>query len=176
MSLSELLTVLPPPADVVASVGDWRVIEAQLAVPLPSDYKEFVSLYGVGSVRESIWILSPFSKYFSLQEKLQEHRRVHAELTENLGHDIIPYPVFPEPGGILPWATTSDGSVCSWVTTSSAPDSWVVFVESPEWDWEQFECSMTAFLAGALSGRINSFVIPPGFLSDPLIYIPYAGP
>ena len=61
MSLGELLTVLPPPADVVASVGDWRVIEAQIGVALPSDYKEFVSLYGVGSVRESIWILSPYS-------------------------------------------------------------------------------------------------------------------
>lgn len=130
-------------------------------------------MYGVGSVGESIWIHSPFSTRFGLRERLLANRRIHDGLTENLGHDIIPYPIFPEPGGILPWASTSDGSVCSWITTTSPPDEWIVFVESPEWDWEQFDCSMTAFLAGALSGRIATFIIPPDLLSEPLVYRPY---
>jgi len=61
--------------------------------------------------------------------------------------------------------------MCSWVTEGS-PDDWNVFVESPEFDWEEFDCSMTTFLADALARRIDTFVLHPDLWSEPLTYVP----
>lgn len=173
MSLDELLTLLRPPAEPVAHSGDWSAVEIELGVGFPSDYKEFLSVYGVGSLRESFWVLSPFSARpgFGLQEKLAFERRKHHDLIEDYQLDVLPYPIFPEQGGILPWGSTAGGCMCSWVTVGS-PDNWTVFVENPEFDWEEFECSMTTFLADAFARRIDTFVLHPDLWLEPLTYVP----
>lgn len=118
-------------------------------------------------------IFNPFTAQLNLSEGLERQRRVHGDLERILGHDVVPYRMFPESGGILPWASTSSGDVCYWVTANESADAWVIFVESSEADWEQFDCCMTDFLTAILSGTIDTILIPPDFFSEPLTFDPF---
>ena len=55
MSVEELMAIVSPP-NVPLCVGDpnkWPDIERELGIVLPSDYREFVSRYGVGVFDEN---------------------------------------------------------------------------------------------------------------------------
>ena len=40
--------------------SDWDALPAGLGKRLPNVYKEFVSIYGTGSIGGFLWVLNPF--------------------------------------------------------------------------------------------------------------------
>jgi hypothetical protein len=67
----------------------------------------------------------------------------------------VPYPVFPEKGGILPWGRDENGNDYSWLT-EGLPDLWKVVQNNVRGKgYALHECSMTGFLVGVLEGRIK---------------------
>ena len=57
-----LTQLLPPPQTPVENQGDWTNVEQQLGMPLPADYKWFISTYGTGSICAAfINVLNPFA-------------------------------------------------------------------------------------------------------------------
>ncbi|MFJ8478366.1 hypothetical protein [Kitasatospora sp. NPDC094011] len=70
--------------------------------------------------------------------------------------DLCPYPVYPEPGGLLYWASNYNGDHCFWLTEGDDPDRWPVVVwlrgEFPD-GWHRYDMGMARFLLLALSGE-----------------------
>src|SRR5258708_11837030 len=50
------------------------------------------------------------------------HLEAFAPLWDDCPEDFT-YPLFPEPGGQLPWASTGDGDQLCWLT-GGEPDNW----------------------------------------------------
>jgi len=86
----------------------------------------------------------------------------------------VPRPVFPEPGGMLPWGR-ADRECLLWVCDSADPDEWTVAVSNGgTWRYrydenllvvEEFDCGAVDFLIGLVTGEIKSQVLNPvGFL------------
>lgn len=44
----------------------------------------------------------------------------------DLHHDVLPYPVFPQTGGVLPWGIDTNGGVFYWRMASANPNHWPI--------------------------------------------------
>tara|TARA_R110002167_G_scaffold342940_1_gene551806 strand:- start:2041 stop:2580 length:540 start_codon:yes stop_codon:yes gene_type:complete len=120
----KLLTELVPPPDApVCTDSDWQEVEKNLGVELPGDYKDFVSIYGSGSLQSFIHIVNYsdsrlssaelISVIFSQLESYQEAGKCEE------------FKAFPAEGGLLPFASTDDGNYLFW-KTEGKPPQWAV--------------------------------------------------
>lgn len=168
MSLSALLTVLPAPQhpSEVPTPETWSDTERQLG-QLPEDYKAFLGRFGTGTIGDFIGILNPASKNPHLNLLVKGRAILSALIELRDGGEPCPYPLFPDPGGLLPFGVTDNGDMLLWLTAGE-PRRWSVVVNAGrEPTYETFECDMTDFVAGILTGRLHCSVFPDLLSSVP---------
>jgi hypothetical protein len=169
MTIDTLLKALPPPAaPVEAFRGPWAAVEAEIGTTLPRDYKDFVRVYGSGQFLDFFSISVPWSWY--------RDSRLAAEIPvvrDNFANDEdLPYPLWPEAGGLLPSGRSDFGDLFFWLTRG-APEAWpIVFWDRGMGGFEVFDCDLTDFLAGVLTGRIQPKQFPSDALSCDLLFDP----
>jgi hypothetical protein len=166
MSIERLPQLLPPPTNPTGSGnhGDWEAVEAGLT-PLPRDYKEFVDTYGLGRIDGFVLIYSPFAQSPSanLLARGRQDLAALTELRNKYGKSEVPYALFPEQGGLLPFGTDDNGDGLYWLTEGD-PDEWAVVVnEGRAPEYERFDMPMTGFLALILSKTIKCGIFPADF-------------
>lgn len=174
MAIENLLKAVPPPAmPFEVYEGPWEPVETFFGTALPSDYKEFVRLYGSGYFMEFLRVRVPraWNEYARIASQARIITRIFRGL-EPL--DPYPYPFWPETGGLLPFATTDNGDELFWLT-EGPPDTWRVVV----WDrglgeFETLDCGLTDFLAGLATGEILPKEFPEDFLPCELLFQPHS--
>lgn len=147
---------------------DWVAVEAELGTALPQDYREFCEIYGPGTVDDFLTILHPSAAHIAARLGTMADRQLGGlkELRDQGLTELVPYAIFPEPGGVLPWGVTANGDACYWVT-AGAPDAWkVVIADSRGSLWEPLGGGMAECLLGLISRTIVSVIFPTDFPSD----------
>ena len=119
-SIDELRLVLPPPARPMNCTGDWAAVEHAIGLRLPSDYKTFISIYGSGMINGCLDVQSPFGIKTDAREWWLNWVDVYAC---DAKFRPISYPIFPEPGGLLPFGTLGDMDILNWRTVGES-DQW----------------------------------------------------
>jgi len=151
MTIEALIAVVPPPAGPQgAFAGPWEPVEAHLGTKLPEDYKQLARLYGRGTFMELLSVNLPGDR--DRRGSLEGELRMAGAMV-NYGVPV-PYPVWPEPGGLLNIGLTAFNDRLFWLTRGD-PAEWRVVV----WDrafqrLETFDCDLTGFLAGLATGEI----------------------
>jgi len=167
MYIDDIIKVMPPvnnPLD-VPTQSQWIAIEGKLGTGLPDDYKEFIQTYGTGKVDDFLYVFTPFSvnENLNLFDQLKLQSDVLVEL-KSYGENV-PYKIFPEVEGVIPFAITDNGDVLFW-KTSTEPNDWTVLVnEARSPDWEKYEMSMSKFLSEIVSHRLSCKIFPKSFPS-----------
>ncbi|MFF7725343.1 SMI1/KNR4 family protein [Streptomyces sp. NPDC008001] len=153
-----LLRLVPPPSAPVDAHGDWTAAEAQLGVRrLPADFKALVTAYGRGTFCDTVCLMTPFGDDNPVP--------LTADLLEDYGPlretnpGGYPYPLFPEPGGLLAWAVTDAGHHLCWLTEGDDPGTWPVVIWSRDDDYERFGTTAAGFLAGWADGSLSSGIL-----------------
>lgn len=169
-SLTYLYLVLPRPRSPVETGNDelWLQVAEKVGTHLPVDYVYFINSYGTGSINDFLTVLNPFSAhtYLNLIDQIPRILSGLRESREQFPEDY-PYPLYFEPGGLLPWGLSIDGDIYCWLTKGNSPDLWdVVVVPRQGINLELFEMTMAKFLAGALRSQIDSEAIPTDFSQD----------
>lgn len=163
VSIFELEAVVPPPAsESPVEPSAWSEAERRIGTPLPKDYRDLVDRYGAGRFSDFLSVFTPFSGNPHADLLVQMDRQLASlrELRANGEH--APYPIFPEPGGLLPFAITDNGDVLHWAT-NGPPDAWRVVVnEARSPVYELHDTDMTGFIAGLLSKSRESAILPRG--------------
>jgi hypothetical protein len=155
--IDELVLRVPPPAAPSHADADWDAAEAALGTPLPADVKELTRRYGAGEFCDLVSVHPPELLVAQNREILDEEREYRDDEPED-----YPYPLHPEPGGILIWGATGNGERLCWLT-EGAPDDWPVVVWQPRGAaWTLHRTGAAGFLDGWLSARITD-VFPPEF-------------
>ncbi|WP_186946741.1 SMI1/KNR4 family protein [Undibacterium hunanense] len=174
MYIEEILKILSPPDKPLDAphVGEWIAAEEKLEHSFPSDYKEFVEKFGEGKIDNFLHIFTPFSKNENFNLIMQ--RDVQSKVLKELKSydETIPYPILPEPGGLLPFAATDNGDVLFWKTSGIA-DKWTIVVNaarSP--DWKEYDMSMAEFLLQLLRRRLHCEIFPVSFPSPSPMFEP----
>jgi hypothetical protein len=156
MTIEALIEVVPPPEKPHRPfTGPWEPVEASLGTALPDDYKELARLYGRGTFMGLLSVNLPGDRD---RRGNLEGELGRAGAMVNYGVPV-PYPVWPEPGGLLNIGLTAFNDRLFWLTRGD-PAEWRIVV----WDrafqrLETFDCGLTGFLAGLATGEIA----PDGF-------------
>ncbi|OJY56370.1 SMI1/KNR4 family protein [Thiobacillus sp. 0-1251] len=176
MGIEQLEKILFPPIVPVDRpvANGWSEAEKKLG-KLPEDYKRFIEIYGTGSIDGFIWILSPFTsnKNLNLLDQAQIKISALIDLSENFG-EALPYPLFPNQNGLLPFGTTDNGDVLFWQMANNPTDWKVIINASREPKWEQYDVGIVDFLVGLLTRKIICEVFPEDFPSNQPVFYPNA--
>lgn len=147
--MEQLFDLLPPPEMPDGLNRSWQSVEEELGLVLPDDYKRFIDHYGSGcicaadaefasivtynlrSVSNAVaWVSAAGRRYTDDRQAGYEHT----------------FPSYPEPGGLLPWATTPEGDFFNWRTVGEANNWDVVFY--------QCSCAEMVLLEGHAFSRV----------------------
>jgi SMI1-KNR4 cell-wall len=160
VTIEDLVALVPPPVSPVDAIGDWAAVEAAIGVRLPTDFKALISRYGAGEFNGLIRPLTPFDPETTLID--WSNTLDNEGSFRDLFPEQCPYPFYPEPGGLLTWATTSDGAIMYWLTDGE-PDDWkVVAYDYDGYGYEPQDVGTVAFLYEWLSGtRPVALLRPP---------------
>jgi hypothetical protein len=105
-AVEELSRIMQPPADGGDTV-DWDALRAETGWELPADYRDFVAVYGLGGISDSIGILTPpFDGY-------------------PYGDHLLHGAQWPPVDGMLTWASNEAGDDLLWRCVGE-PDEWRV--------------------------------------------------
>ena len=176
MVIDELLSLLPRPARLTeqGTTDQWGAVTSKLGGPLPTDYMQFIDHYGSGTINSFLTVLNPFSAnpHVNLLDQmfiqLSALRELRTRYPEN-----FPFPLFFEPGGLLPWAISDDGDLFCW-STVGASGLWEVVTVPRSDSPEHFKMGMAQFLARGLAGQVKSSALPPHFASAAGSFEPHA--
>ncbi|MFF7969371.1 hypothetical protein ACFZC3_28965 [Streptomyces sp. NPDC007903] len=156
---------------------DWDHVETALGTRLPTDYKEYIYWFGPGSFDDYLIVCVPGVENSNTElvaRLAQEHRSAHtrAELTGAAPR----VPLFPEPGGWLPWGFTTGGDGLYWVTSANDPDCWTVAGRpSRGADLTSFDGGFTAFLRTFIWDTVEMPFMPEAESDVPIAFEPQCG-
>jgi len=137
----------------------WPAIEGELGLQLPGSYKALVEQFGASVWQDFLRVLSPFDE----QRELRRVGGATLEADRALRREFpwyYPLPLYPEPGGLLPWAVSDNGDVLYFIT-AGLPDQWPTVIKgarAPEFE--------VCFLPPALlvyhfaAGSLRSTILP----------------
>ncbi|MBS0262252.1 MAG: SMI1/KNR4 family protein [Planctomycetes bacterium] len=172
-SLTELMKLVPPPDDPV-DVGDaraWAKIQTKLGLQFPADFRAYCDAYGSGAIfdpgRLSITIHSPLCEIYD--KAFESHCSVFREMKEFEGDEFVPYEIYPQSPGLLPWASDDNGNSVLWLT-SGAPKDWTT-VFNPRGgykEWYEYSEPMTGFLVKAIRHQLDPLPWPDPFFTGPV--------
>jgi hypothetical protein len=149
---------------------DWAAIEASLGLALPDDYKEIVEHLPDGRFQGFVRVIRPgddnhpkstYLGYYGY--RLEDMRKWRADEPSR-----FPYPIYPEPGGLLPWGTSNRAGLFFWLTEGRDSAAWPIVVAHPEFiHWTTpYQGTICDFLKQVVLGRFDAspFVVdlPPG--------------
>lgn len=120
-SVPALREVIGPPTGGAAAV-DWDAVHAGLGFALPSDYREFIDLYGPGTLG-AVRIHAPGAPGDWDLFRLLAQRYAHVQRAERGPRDV---PCHPEAAGVVSWGVLSDGRTLAWARVGPDPDAWPV--------------------------------------------------
>ena len=162
------MAVVPPPS-VPSEVfrGPWEPVEADIGWELPQDYKDFVRLYGGGSLfGDTVLVYVP--KVTPRGARLESQILSICNAFTELGDDFLPYRTWPQEGGLIPIGSTNCGDHIFWLPEGESA-AWKVVVWGRGFGtFEVFDCDLTDFLAGLASGEILPEEFPEIVRRDPL--------
>ncbi len=149
-ALDELLTVLPPPKRPLHNNGDWAAVEAAIGLRLPPDYKAFIAAYGRGTINGCLEIESPFGPKPDVRTWWVNWATFYDDVAE---FEPVPYPVYPQPGGLLPFGTLGDVDLLNWCTAGVAEQWPFVYYDRTEGFIEVKGLTAVEFLLEAVTQR-----------------------
>ncbi len=164
--ISAFTALVGPPPDPAPAV-DWAAVEAWLETPLPADYKALASAYGPvetghpdsAAIRLHTPCVSADGRYAYGSWLVETHR--HSAIRPRM-FTQEKRRFLPEEGGLLAFATTSDGDHLFWDTSASRnPDAWPVTLLTTsvavggDAPWVAYEVPLLDFLCTALRTGVH---------------------
>jgi len=155
MAINELSAIVRPPTDPVEAGPEslWDEIQQDLGILLPNDLRDFGLAYGTGSfVEQGIFIFNPFSR--SYRKSLDENLFAWKSLRDGEGDREVPFELYPNTPGLLPWGCDDQGAGLFWITEGLA-DDWPILVRGHEDPvFQRFEMDVTTFISRVMKREI----------------------
>jgi len=148
--LDRLVKLMPPLSPRPGNVVDWKLAEDVFGVTFPTDYKQFIDLYG-----NVIWCdaFRPFYPNTSSRAECENSKQHYLDvLSKMYKFDIITgdgvrvdIPPYPTRGGLLPCLADTDGGWVCWHMKGN-PEKWTMTLYNGGTMWF-FPMSLTKMIA-----------------------------
>jgi hypothetical protein len=151
VDLDRIARLIGPPFGFVPPV-DWDDVQARLGMPLPTDFRAFAAAYGPIELGEYLSIWSPAGSEVPYQVRNVGWLRTNRDFNPG----TAPYRFWPEPRGLLRWATSRAGDSFFWDPSGSDdPDTWPVIAHFAYHRWHRFDLTMTDLVAAMVTDGID---------------------
>ncbi|SMD25230.1 hypothetical protein [Lentzea albidocapillata] len=137
---------------------DWAAVESSIGLALPDDYKHLVEIFPDGRFQAFVRLIRPGA----VQSPPTEYLGYYAYRLEDMRGwrqkepARFPHPIFPEPGGLLPWGVSHRADLFFWLTDGDDPNKWPVVLADQRFEhWASYEGPVCAFLDDVVSGRFD---------------------
>ena len=149
-SVARLAELMPPHAGAGDAI-DWDEARRKWGTDFPADYRDFVSVYGGGSIDNGFFVGLPLLVAPGVRRPL-----TFEELNED-GYGLLDLEPDEDPDlcGRISWATDCAANHAFWDTSHPDPDRWTVLVLEREGNWVAHDCGMVDFLVGLMTGEIT---------------------
>ncbi|MFI5757199.1 SMI1/KNR4 family protein [Streptomyces sp. NPDC051569] len=134
---------------------NWRQIESSLGFTLPEDYKILAEHFPRGDFQNSVRLVCPGDPAMPATEYLGHFAYVLDDMRglRAGGHGTFPYPIFPEPGGVLPWGRGVDSGFFYWIMKGGDANEWsLAFSDERCETWQEMPGPIVDFLLGLVTG------------------------
>ena len=156
-------TVTSADANTEAPV-DWEAFESSIGLRLPTDYKAYLDVYGVGCVNDLLCVRHPTVEkgaYNLLRAPTGENRHLlsSSPLRLGIGRDR------------LMLCADGEGNQLYWNTSDTDPDKWpVVLGDDSGRAWLAYDLTMVEFLLALFTGRLPDLgFAEAGFVDDEIV-------
>ena len=154
MTIDELIQIVFPPSEPVhtGSREEWADVEKRFGVRFPDDYFEVAQNYGSGEfLSGTLEIANPFDPKYEVWlnyelKKLQRYQRDDP--------DEMPYAVFPQSDGLLPFGRDDNGNRFFWITRGE-PNTGPIVCRSGAYHWEVVQSTLTNFLQLLITNKLD---------------------
>lgn len=164
-SVDRLASITPPPAVPAdpPTPADWHRAEQTVGVAFPDDLKQLLSLYGTGEFDRFMIILNPAARQarFNLREYSSEAEELlflYQRRSQNLVKSS-------QVRRLIPIAYTINGDELFYTMNANGL-AHLVIAESRGGDFEEFDGTLSDFLADFLSTKVKSRLFPPSVPSQ----------
>lgn len=135
---------------------NWEAIENFIGTRLPSDYKVISESFPKGLFRMFAEVWGPHGKDVLLSETSSSVLEAFREMKDD-GEIDIPYPFFPDAGGLLIAGYLRSPGYIFWATEPRDPDEWRLVLADEECKhWEPFNGSLCEFLTSVTLGKFDA--------------------
>ena len=135
--LADLARLVPPPDSPFRAPADWATFESENGFRPPADYRALLDTYGAGTFDAplgGLTITQPIHPQRTFLEGNRWARDNLRGLQRRFPTLEPPWPVYPEPGGFLPFASDDTSWTVGWLTHGSA-DAWTVAIDGGRDGW-----------------------------------------
>jgi SUKH superfamily protein len=154
--IDELLKIMPPPAQPRHNKVLWQDVYVETGLRFPQDYRWFIEAYGSGAIDSYLTVFdthryaeNDIAFWTLCQATLEEYRSVRLQTQYQ-----VPFPIFPEPEGLVPCGLIKNGHSINWLTKGS-PDDWtIVFYDWDHVQFTHFDMCLVDFIFGWIRGSI----------------------
>jgi hypothetical protein len=160
-ALAALVSLVePPPHPTRPDTIDWDEFSRRNGFDAPLDYRVLMTRYGTGGFGTAalpggwLYTLDPFDPVATLTQQSDWDRRNARGLQRQFPEQYPRWPMWPEDGGLLPWANTADGDLVGWWTVGT-PDRWGTRFFGRSDEFEEFEFGAVEFIGRLLSGTLG---------------------
>ena len=174
--LDRIKSVLGPPVDAVGrpvevAPADWSEIEGYLSLRLPASFTGFVDCYGSGTLGLIVFshpAVEPDSPLHGWGDLLSRIKWGEHYLRHRRERAANPYPIHPEPGGLIAWGTSGDEYQFFFrADPADEPERWPIVWNDGGWDsWDEFPGPFGTFLWDLMSGRLPAEIVGEGYSYD----------
>lgn len=128
--LEALMKLMPPPDDPPNADVDFEIIERELEIAYPPDFKEFVAVYGRSQWCDYARPMYPRGHDLKTIEEFKgKMSRIFSEELADTIYDEdfeeIEFPKYPEEGGLFVFLIDSSGGWHFWLM-EGAPEQWPI--------------------------------------------------
>ncbi len=124
-----LLELVAPPPQPTAV--DWEAAERALGITFPPGYRWLAETYGPGVFDDFLRFFVPGPTVLDLVAATAFNTEINRDWLSDPYAPPFPYPLHPEPGGLVVWAETVDRESLFWAT-DGPPEDWPTIVETFE--------------------------------------------
>lgn len=146
--LQRLTQLVEPPNNPVHSEGNWIEVENTLGMSLPSEYKQFIEIYGQG-----VFMGNRKRSGVRIDSFL---RPVSADLLAKsagayfYGRTDIEYDIYPNNPGLLGIGSYADVNVIAWHTVGGANEWNIVYIDAETGTYELERFAIDALIVSFL--------------------------
>jgi hypothetical protein len=150
---------------------DWPALTDALGTGLPSDFRSLAENYPPFTIDDFLVVPLPApGREHRFAAGIRDALLPLQDLWET--GDSAGYAPYPQPGGLLPFATSLSGGHFHWRTTGGDPDQWPVVVATRDDAWWEHPGGALTFLAGLIDGSIPRKGLPAaGPTPNPTIHV-----